>query len=50
MESLLFDREIGVTVKGGYDGTYAAIVGMTTVSGDLNVTAGSVTVENLIVE
>jgi hypothetical protein len=41
-------RPVAITVRGGYADDYGAQTGMTTVMGTLTVTAGSVTVENLV--
>jgi hypothetical protein len=48
--NLLFNRPIGVTIKGGYDGSYSVVTGATTVNGDLTIADGAVTLENLILQ
>ncbi|ACM19997.1 serine protease, subtilase family, DUF11 domain-containing [Geotalea daltonii FRC-32] len=49
-ESLLLQRNVAVTLAGGYDSAYGAVVGMTVVNGDLTISAGSVTVQGLTLQ
>ncbi|KAF0218425.1 MAG: hypothetical protein FD174_2886 [Geobacteraceae bacterium] len=49
-EDLLFSRSnTTVTLGGGYDANFAAVTGVTTIHGNLTITAGTVVVENLII-
>jgi pimeloyl-ACP methyl ester carboxylesterase len=49
-EIVNFDRDVEFLFKGGYDGIFSNAVGFTTLKGILNVTNGSLTVENLIIK
>jgi hypothetical protein len=49
-ENLFLERGVAVTLAGGYDVSYGAVVGSTVVNGDLTVSAGSVTVQGLVVQ
>jgi len=48
--NLVCNRSIGVTIKGGYDGSYSLETGYTTMNGDLTIVNGSVTLEYLIIQ
>ena len=48
-EGLFLNRGIAITVQGGYDPSFSAISGATTINGPLIVGTGSVIVENLII-
>jgi hypothetical protein len=45
-----FDRDIAVTLRGGYDSSHATIIGVSTLRGTLTVLRGSVTVDNIVIE
>jgi parallel beta-helix repeat protein/YD repeat-containing protein len=46
---LVLNRDVSVTIKGGYDPSYAAMIGMTTIRGDFVIEQGAATVENVVV-
>ena len=48
-ETLSFNRDVSVTMKGGYDSQYANNSGNTWVKGSLTISKGCLTVENLII-
>jgi hypothetical protein len=48
--NILLNRPIGVTIKGGYDGSYNVVTGYTTSLGDFVIADGTVTLENLILQ
>ena len=48
--NLNFNRDISVTLRGGYDSLFAANTGFTTINGFLTITAGAVTVENVVIQ
>jgi hypothetical protein len=45
--SLIVSKQI--TIKGGFDGTYSASSGYTTLDGDMTVQDGSLVVENMVI-
>jgi PKD repeat protein len=49
-EDLNCNRNISVTLKGGYDATFAGNTGFTTINGSLTITSGTVTVENIVIQ
>jgi PKD repeat protein len=49
-EDLNCNRNISVTLKGGYNATFTENSGFTTISGSLAISSGTVTVENLIIQ
>jgi hypothetical protein len=49
VESLIFNRSIIITLRGGYDPTSGTVVGSTTLYGSLEISSGTVVVENLII-
>ena len=46
-EDLNFNRDIAITVTGGYDDNYTSPVSVTTINGTLTISGGTVTVANL---
>jgi subtilisin family serine protease len=46
----IFDRDISVTLQGGYDCVFLSDPGWTTLNGNLTISAGSVKIENLIIK
>ncbi|HDH11382.1 MAG TPA: hypothetical protein ENG83_04150 [Nitrospirae bacterium] len=48
-ENLNFNRNISVTLEGGYDCNYSAIIGNTTLNGNMTISNGTITTENLII-
>jgi alpha-tubulin suppressor-like RCC1 family protein len=49
-ENLVFNRNVAVTLKGGYDGSFGTNSGQTVIRGTLTITSGSVTMENIIIQ
>ncbi len=49
-ETLVLDRNVSVTLKGGYDCNYTSNPGFVTISGPLTVSGGTVAVENLVLK
>jgi hypothetical protein len=49
-DSLILDKNIAVTIKGGYDSGYISNSGTTTLHGTITVKQGSLTVEHLVVQ
>jgi hypothetical protein len=49
-ENLVFDRDISVTLKGGYDNSFGASSGLTLLKGTLTITSGSVIMENIVIQ
>jgi alpha-tubulin suppressor-like RCC1 family protein len=49
-EHLVFDRDIAVTLKGGYDSNFGANSGLTILKGTLTITSGSVIMENIVIQ
>jgi hypothetical protein len=49
-ESLSANRNISVTLQGGYDGLYTTISGDTILQGDMNINDGTLTIENFILQ
>jgi hypothetical protein len=47
-ETLVFNRPISVTLKGGYDSSFASNSGSSSVTGSLSVNNGTVRVENIV--
>ena len=43
-------RSIPVTLKGGYDATFTGNSGFTTINGSLTISAGTVTLENIVIK
>lgn len=48
LETLIFDRPLEVVFEGGYDPTYSTRTSMTYVSGSLTISAGTVTLDRLV--
>ena len=48
-EFLIFDKEISVALLGGYDDTFENVISYTIVDGTVTISAGTVTVSNLII-
>ena len=48
-ENLSFDRNISVTLKGGYDAMYTNNPSATTINGTLTISDGSVIVEHIVI-
>lgn len=48
--SLIANRMISITVTGGYDCNYEAVIGDTSISGDMTINGGAVTIEHIILE
>ncbi len=49
-ESLFVDRNISVILQGGYDGLYLSISGDTILQGDINISNGTITIENFLLQ
>ncbi len=49
-EDLLLNKNIAVTIEGGYDSTYATNTGYSTLHGSLTIGSGTLTAENLVIE
>jgi hypothetical protein len=49
-ENLIFDRNVMVTLKGGYDSTYTTNLSSTTINGSITISDGTVEVENIIIK
>jgi hypothetical protein len=49
-EALIFDRPVAITLRGGYDAAYSTNQGVTTISGELVIAQGTVTVENIAIK
>jgi hypothetical protein len=49
-ENLVFDRDIAVTLKGGYDNGFGTSNGQTVLKGTLTITSGSVIMENIVIQ
>jgi hypothetical protein len=49
-ENLVFDRNIVVTLKGGYDSSFGTNSGLTVLKGTLTITSGSVIMENIVIQ
>jgi len=49
-ESLNFNLNMVVLLKGGYDSSFVSQTGMSIVHGTMTISAGTITVENLIIE
>ena len=49
IENVLFDHNINILLRGGYNCPYDANPGYTTIDGSLTITNGTVAVENLII-
>lgn len=47
---LMFDRDVTISLEGGYDHIFTNIIGDTSFYGTLTITGGSVTVSNLIIK
>ena len=48
-ENLVFDKDVSIRLEGGYDGFFAGIVSATILNGRLTISAGQVTVSNIII-
>jgi len=48
-ENLSLNRDVSITVTGGYNSDFTAVTGLTTNSGTLTISAGTVIIKNLIV-
>lgn len=49
-EDLVFWKDINITIIGGYDGSFTSNLWYTTIDGTLTITAGKVTIVNLIIQ
>jgi photosystem II stability/assembly factor-like uncharacterized protein len=49
-ENLLFDRNVTVTLKGGYDSAYTTNPSSTIINGTLTISDGTVEVENIVIK
>ena len=49
-ENLSLNRNVPIFLKGGFDGSFSANDGYTTIHGILTIGLGSLTVENVIVK
>jgi hypothetical protein len=49
-EDLIFDRDVSVILKAGYDCEYLSNSLFSTVTGDLTISGGTITVENIILQ
>jgi hypothetical protein len=49
-ENLFIDIDKSITIKGGYDGVYSIQTGNTTLNGDIDITNGTLTIENFILQ
>jgi len=49
IENLIFDRDVTIRFEGGYDEVFTGIVSATTLNGRLTISAGQVTVSNVII-
>jgi hypothetical protein len=49
-ENLVFNRNVAVTLKGGYDSSFGTNSGQTIIRGTLTITSGSVVLENIIIQ
>jgi hypothetical protein len=47
---VIFNMDKVVTIKGGYNGSYSATPGLSTIVGSMSVSSGTVTVENIAVK
>lgn len=50
LENLVFDRNIAITLKGGYDSSFGTSIGQTVIRGTLTITSGLVVLENIIIQ
>jgi hypothetical protein len=50
VENLLVNRNISVTLQGGYNGSYSTISGDTILNGDMLVSDGTLTIENFVLQ
>jgi hypothetical protein len=48
-ENLSFDRNISITLKGGYDSLFTNNPSATTINGTLTISEGSVIVDNIVI-
>jgi len=49
-EDLTINIDKSVTIEGGYDGAYASNTGTTTLQGDIDISSGTLTIENFILQ
>ena len=49
-EVITCDRNISITMMGGCNDSYTGIIGVTTITGNLIITEGSVLVENVVLQ
>ncbi|KAF0218590.1 MAG: Ig family [Geobacteraceae bacterium] len=49
-EDITFDRNVTVTIKGGYDDAFTSQPGITTLQGILTISGGTVTIDNLAIQ
>jgi PKD repeat protein len=50
VENIDFNRNITVTIQGGYNCDHSAVTGITTINGKMTISNGQVTIENLIIQ
>ncbi len=48
-ETVLFNRSISINLAGGYDTSYYSVIGATTLSGSLEIVAGTVNISSLAI-
>jgi hypothetical protein len=49
-ETINFNSNVDVTLKGGYDSSYSVANGSTVLQGSITVTSGSLTLENIVIK
>jgi hypothetical protein len=49
-EDLYIDNDISIIIQGGYDCGYTTAIGLTTINGDMIISDGNVTLENIIIQ
>jgi PKD repeat protein len=49
LEDLFFDRDVAVTLQGGYDDTFENVVDFTIINGNVTITFGTVTMSHVII-
>lgn len=49
-EDIQIDRDVSITLQGGYDCTYYSNIGRTTLEGSMTISNGTVTIERLVIE
>jgi hypothetical protein len=49
-EDIFLDLNKSITIKGGYDGSFTTNSGITTINGNMTISDGTLTIENVIIE